>query len=91
MKTTTAPQAYTEAQRPPIELHAVESSQVKAIGHDEATQTLAVQFNHGAGAIYHYPGVSRETFEAFKGAESIGKYFGQNLKHLPFAKYRPEA
>ena len=89
MKSTT-PQAYTDEQRPSIDLYPVESSQVNAIGHDEATQTLAVQFKHGAGAIYHYPGVSRETFEAFKGAESIGKYFGQHLKHMPFTKYRPE-
>ena len=88
---STIPQAYTDEQRPPIELFPVESSQVKAIGHDETTQTLAVQFKHGAGAIYHYTGVSRDTFEAFKGAESIGKFFGQHLKHLPFTKYRPEA
>ena len=84
------PQEFTDEQRPPIELHPVESSQVKAIGHDEATQTLAVQFKHGSGAIYHYPGVNCETFEAFRGAESIGKFFGQKLKHLPFTKYRPE-
>lgn len=88
---TAAPQAYTDEQRPPIKLHPVESSQVAAIGHDEPTQTLAVQFKHGAGAIYHYPNVTRDTYEAFKGAESIGKYFGQHLKHLPFTKYRPEA
>lgn len=84
------PQAFSERQRPPIALVAVESNQVGAIGYDEATQTLAVQFKRGARAIYHYPGVKRETFEAFKGAESIGTYFGQHIKALPFEKFPAE-
>jgi hypothetical protein len=60
------------------------------IGYDDATQTLAVTFNYGK-AVYHYPNVSRETFEAFKGAESIGKFFGEHIKALPFKKYAVEA
>lgn len=86
------PQAFSERPRPrpPIALEPVESNQVGAIGYDEATQTLAVQFKRGARAIYHYPGVTRETFEAFKGAESIGTYFGQNIKALPFEKFPNE-
>lgn len=91
MKTYTAPQPYTDKKRPPIELKPVQSSQIKAIGYDEETETLAVQFKHGAGAISHYPGVSQETFEAFKGAESLGKYFGMHIQPLAFAKYRPDA
>ncbi|MGD9599951.1 MAG: KTSC domain-containing protein [Steroidobacteraceae bacterium] len=91
MQTTyPTPAAYSERQRPPIVLHPVESNQVGAIGYDEATQTLAVQFKRGARAIYHYPGVTRETFEAFKGAESIGTYFGQHIKALPFEKFPPD-
>lgn len=86
-KTFAEPAAFSEAKRPPIPLTAVESNQVGAIGYDEATKTLAVQFKRGARAIYHYPNVERETFEAFKGAESIGTYFGQNLKNLPFEKF----
>lgn len=85
------PQAYTEDPRPPIELKAVESSQIKAIGYDEKTRTLAVTFNYGAGAIYHYPDVAPEIAEAFVKAESIGKFFGQHIKALPFTKYRNEA
>lgn len=81
------PAAYSEQPRPQIQLHPVESNQVGAIGYDEATQTLAVQFKRGARAIYHYPNVTRETFEAFKSAESIGTYFGQHIKALPFEKF----
>jgi hypothetical protein len=82
--------SFSERPRPFIALEPVESNQVGAIGYDEATQTLAVQFRRGARAIYHYPNVSRETFEAFRGAESIGTYFGQHLKALPFEKFPNE-
>ena len=84
-----APQAFEEGPAPTITLDSVESNQVKAIGYDDATQTLAVTFKFGK-AVYHYPNVSRETFEAFKGAESIGKFFGEHIKNLPFKKYAAE-
>ena len=79
-----------EVKRPDIALFPVESNQVKAIGYDSATETLAMQFKHGAGAIYHYPGVTKELHEALMAAESIGKFFGQHIKPLPFTKYAPE-
>lgn len=81
------PQPFTDKPRPPIALVSVESNQVGAIGYDPATKTLAVQFKRGARAIYHYANVEAETFEAFRGAESIGAYFGQHLKALPFEKF----
>ena len=84
------PQPYTKGPRPAIALHSVESRQVAAIGRDEATKTLAVQFRYGAGAIYHYPGVERETFDAFMAADSKGTFFGKHIKALPFEKYAGE-
>ena len=66
------PAPFTDEKRPPIALAPVVSNQVKAIGYDPATKTLAVQFNAGVGAIYHYPGVEPEAFEAFKASESLG-------------------
>lgn len=89
-KTFPEPQPFTDEARPPIDLHAVDSSQVKAIGYDEATKTLAVTFTRGTGAIYHYPDVDQATFEAFKSAESIGTFFGKHIKQLPFKKYQAE-
>ena len=89
-KPKTAPQAFEEGPAPAITLDSVESNQVRQIGYDDATQTLAVTFNYGK-AVYHYPNVTRETFEAFKGAESIGKFFGEHIKALPFKKYAAEA
>lgn len=86
-KTFPAPAGFTKGPRPAIALQPVKSSQVKAIGHDPATNTLAVQFKHGAGHIYHYPNVTADMHAKFAGAESIGKYFGQHIKALPFEKY----
>lgn len=84
------PQPFTDKTRPPIALQTVDSSQVKAVGYDEASKTLAVQFKHGAQAIYHYPGVEPATHAEFIGAESLGKYFRDNLKTLPFEKFPAE-
>lgn len=70
-----------------IPMTTVQSNQVKAIGYDAATKTLAVTFASGPGHIYHYPGVSAETHAAFLQAESIGKYFGQHIKPLKFKKF----
>lgn len=87
-----APQAFEEGDAPAIELKPVDSSQVAAIGHCPVTNTLAVTFTRGGGAVYHYPDVTAEQHAAFVGAESIGVHFGQHIKALPFKKYRaPEA
>lgn len=84
------PAEFSKDPRPPIELQPVTSSQVKAVGYDPATQTLAVQFTRGTGAIYHYPEVTPEQFEAFRNAESLGKHFDAHIKALPFTKYPAE-
>ena len=84
------PQAITDEKRPPIELKPVESSQIADAGYDEATQTMALRFKHGIGAIYHYPGVTKEKFEEFATSKSLGAFFGKNFKTLPFVKYAPE-
>ncbi len=86
-KTFPTPAAFAEKPRPPIQLHPVSSNQVGAIGYEPSTKTLAVQFRRGMRAIYHYPNVDPATYAAFRGAESIGTYFGQHLKSLPFEKF----
>jgi hypothetical protein len=73
-----------------IDMTGVESSQIKAIGHDPKTNTLSIQFKHGAGAIYHYSDVTAEQFSAFKNAESVGSHFGKHFKTKPFQKYLPK-
>jgi len=69
--------------QPEIILDSVNSSQLHAIGHDPATNTLAIQFKSkaGPGSIYHYSNFTAEKFAEFKAAESIGKYFGAHIKN----------
>lgn len=75
-----------------IQLIDVQSSQIHSIGHDPDTNTLAIRFtkgygdNRGPGSLYHYQNFTAADFEAFKGAESLGKHFGGYIKAFP-AKY----
>lgn len=62
-----------------------------AIGYDEASGTMAVTFTRGPGHVYHYPNVSPELHQQFLEAESIGSFFGKNIKTLPFDKFPAEA
>lgn len=60
-----------------IKMTPVSSLSIKAIGYDDDTSTLAVQFDSG---IYHYKGVSPEQHDALVNAESIGKHFHLHIK-----------
>ena len=68
-----------------MHLTPVTSSQIQAIGYDDATKTLAVQFKSkgGAGAVYHYENVGPDVYHAFSKAESIGKFFATHIKAQP--------
>lgn len=73
------------AQRPSISLNAVKSSQIAEIGYDAATSTLAIRFHPKAGMqtgpVYHYSNFSPEQWAEFSAAESIGSWFGKNIRH----------
>ena len=91
-KTYVEPQAFAEEEYVPIAMTPVTSSQVEAVGYDASRKTLAVTFTRGIGSIYHYTDVDPKLAADFIGAESIGRFFGQHIKHLPFRKFRaPEA
>jgi len=72
----------TKTKHPQIQLYQVESNQIHAIGHDPATNTLAIQFKAkgGAGSTYHYANFDAQAFETFKSAKSIGQHFGAHIK-----------
>ncbi|HEY1129167.1 MAG TPA: KTSC domain-containing protein [Roseateles sp.] len=80
------PQAFEEGDAPHIDLHAVDSSKLAAVGYDASTQTLAVTFKTG-NAVYHYPNVSPQQYADFIGAESVGKHFIAHFQSAPFKKY----
>lgn len=70
----------------PIKTHPVKSSQIEAIGHDPATNTLAITFKSKAkdGQVrletYHYANVTAYDYHQLKTAESIGKHFYKYIK-----------
>jgi len=53
-----------------MERHPVKSSQIAAIGYDEASRTLEVEFLNGS--VYQYDGLPPETFQALIQAGSVG-------------------
>lgn len=63
----------------------VASSQIAEIGYDPGTSTMAVRFpkKDGSVSLYHYANVTQKEFDTFKGAESIGRHFGQVFKPNP--------
>ncbi len=79
----------TEMKHPEIALTPVESSQIHAIGHDAASNTLAIQFKNKSGpsGVYHYANLTSEDFEKFRTAESLGSYFGKHIKHAEAHPY----
>jgi hypothetical protein len=54
-----------------ITMHQVSSSHVESVGHHNG-DVLRVTFK--GGATYDYPGVSADTFQDLKAADSPGKF-----------------
>lgn len=61
-----------------MHMYTVKSSQIKEIGHEPTTNTLAIRFN--SGGLYHYTGVDADAFNALHKAPSIGSHFGKSIK-----------
>lgn len=69
-----------------IPLQPVASSQLHAIGHDPASDTLAIQFkakDGSPGSLYHYRNFSAADFAEFQAAESLGSHFKRTIKSNP--------
>jgi len=65
----------------------VSSSTIKAIGYDEKTKILTIQFAHGGH--YEYQGVSPEQHKALMDAESIGGHFHDHIKQKHLYRKKP--
>jgi hypothetical protein len=61
-----------------MNMNPVSSSNVDSIGYDAVAKTMAVKFHEGG--TYHYHDVSPTTYEALKGAKSIGAYLHRHVK-----------
>src|SRR5262245_28586511 len=56
----------------------VASSMIAAIGYDEDSETLEVEFV--SGAVYRYLGVSQDVNEAFRRCASKGTFFNERIR-----------
>ncbi|RLV55704.1 KTSC domain-containing protein [Aeromicrobium phragmitis] len=56
----------------------VSSSSLRSVGYDDTTHTLEVEFHKGA--IYRFDAVPREVHDELVSAESIGRYFNENVR-----------
>jgi len=71
-----------------MNMRPVKSSNIKSLGYDPSTNTLAVEFSNGGR--YHYADVSAEEFERFEKAESLGT-LGPSICQVRFARWKPSA
>jgi hypothetical protein len=62
----------TTTRRKTMEMQAVSSSNVLAVGYDPETKTLTVKFK--SGAVYQYPRIEPEMFDKLLAAESVGRF-----------------
>lgn len=83
--TETAPAAAVEAvtaaaeAAAPAAMQTVESTMIKEVGYDAATQTLTVTFA-SSNETYVYKNVPEAVYQALMQAESKGTYFRENIK-----------
>ena len=61
-----------------MEMQPVSSSNLAAVGYDEESSTLRVEFLNGTS--YEYYNVPKEVFEDLLNAGSKGQYFNSNIK-----------
>ncbi len=73
-----------------MEMKAVESSNIAAIGYDPDNMRLGVRFKGTAGVRYEYENVTEDEYRALVNSASVGKAFQclirLNPKRHPFTK-----
>ena len=62
----------------PMQMTAVESSNLKAYGYASDARVLRVEF--GSSGAYEYLGVPPDVAEKFASAPSKGKFFASNIR-----------
>lgn len=59
-----------------MEMIAVNSSNLRSVGYDEAVQTLVLVFKNGS---YQYSNVPKETYDGLINASSKGSYVHKSI------------
>lgn len=70
-----------------MQMQPIKSSQIAAVGHDPATNTLRVQFSPRKdgtpGPVYDYQNITDAHHRELMNAESVGSHFIKNIKPHP--------
>lgn len=61
-----------------MEMQAVSSSNIAAIGYDEEKKVLRIEFN--SGRVYDYAEVPKRVYDGLLRADSVGRYFHVHVK-----------
>lgn len=69
---------HTRGNKMNYDMHQVTSSNVAAVGYDEASETLNVEFI--GGSCYFYFDVPEHHFTGLLNADSVGKYLNEHIK-----------
>lgn len=56
----------------------VKSSNIAAVGYDDATNTLRIRFSNGSE--WDYVSVPKSIYESLLHAKSVGSYFAANIR-----------
>lgn len=62
-----------------MDMKPVDSTNIKRVGHDPATNKMRVQFH--SGATWEYDDVPEHHHTGIMGADSPGSYFHANIKN----------
>ena len=57
----------------------VSSSNIRAVGYDEANSSMHVKFN--SGSLYEYRNIPYYIYEGMLSATSVGRYFHSHVKN----------
>lgn len=63
-----------------MNMHNVDSSNIAAIGYDEDSQTLQVEFHNGT--LYQYFDVPEMIYDGMDHSSSVGQYLNQQVKGI---------
>lgn len=61
-----------------FEMYPVTSQAIRAVGHDPSTGVVHVEFH--SGGTHLFGPMSKEEFERFRDAESVGKHFHAHVR-----------
>lgn len=61
-----------------IDMVPVQSTAIRAVGHDASTNTIHVEFH--SGGMHRFGPFSKQEFDRFRDSDSVGKHFHAHVR-----------